>query len=86
VWENASLLETCFTAMTIDIPQLELHATAAKEQQGWIEYSTEIFMQAGDEAKQVTPELFKENLEADKVDMMFLLVRVASCRSAADAG
>jgi hypothetical protein len=84
--ENASSLENCFTAMAIDIPQLELYANAAKELQGWIERSKEIFTQADDEAKQVTPELFKEYLEADEDGKTFLLVRAARRRSAADAG
>ncbi|THH27079.1 hypothetical protein EUX98_g7108 [Antrodiella citrinella] len=61
------------TAMAIDIPQLELYSTIANQLSGWIEDSRKICRQADEEARQVTPGVFRDFAEADPSDKEFLI-------------
>lgn len=72
--EGVTSLADYFTAMALDVPQLKLYSKAAEELNEWIEDSKTTFEQANEEAKQVTPELFLEYLDADEDNKAYLVV------------
>lgn len=67
-----------FTAMSIDVPQLELYTHVSKDLQAWMEKSKDVFKQAEEEAEKVTPELFREYSQAGEEGQAELLVRIAN--------
>ncbi|KDQ54882.1 hypothetical protein JAAARDRAFT_37995 [Jaapia argillacea MUCL 33604] len=58
------------TAMTVDVPQLELYLLVAKDLRAWIEHGKVNFKQAEEEVAKVTPELFKEFSSCDEEDRL----------------
>jgi kinetochore protein Spc7/SPC105 len=52
------------TAMSVDVPQLELYTYVSKDLEAWIERSKGIFLEAEAEAEKITPELFREFVAA----------------------
>ncbi|THH12139.1 hypothetical protein EW145_g162 [Phellinidium pouzarii] len=54
------------TAMTVDIPQLQLYSWVAKDLQTWIDNSKKIYREAEDEVAKVTPSLFREFSQANE--------------------
>ena len=52
------------TAMSVDVPQLELYTYVSKDLEAWIERSKGIFLEAEAEAEKITPELFREFVSA----------------------
>jgi hypothetical protein len=48
------------TAMSVDVPQLELYTHVSKDLEAWVERSKGIFREAEAEAEKITPELFRE--------------------------
>ncbi|TCD62040.1 hypothetical protein EIP91_007535 [Steccherinum ochraceum] len=61
------------TAMAIDIPQLELYSTVARQLETWVEESRKICHEADEEARQVVPQVFQDFLESDGEDRGFLI-------------
>lgn len=52
------------TAMSVDVPQLELYTYVSRDLEAWIERSKGIFREAEAEAEKITPELFREFVDA----------------------
>lgn len=69
-----------FTAMAIDVPQLDLYSRVSKDLEGWMEKSKTVFGQAEEEAAKVTPELFVEYARADEEGQAELLVSIVVSR------
>lgn len=61
------------TAMSVDIPQLELYTYVSKDLEAWIERSKVIFKEAEVEAEKITPELFREFIGAGEEGQAELL-------------
>ncbi len=72
--EDITLAEY-FTAMAIDVPQLELYTRVARDLEAWMEQSRTVYAQAEEEAARMTPELFAEYCRADEESQAELLVR-----------
>ena len=73
--EKVISLTEYFTAMAIDVPQLELHTRVARDLEAWMEQSRTVYAQAEEEAAKMTPELFIEYARADEESQVELLVR-----------
>lgn len=71
--DEPSLLDFII-ALNIDVPQLELYSWVAKDLQTTIEQSKDKFQQAEEEAAKMTPELFREFLQANEEGRADLLV------------
>lgn len=72
------------TAMSIEVPQLELYSVLAEDLTGWIEESKKICAQAEEDAVRMTPALFAEFALADEPGKQDLLVRAHSARVGRD--
>lgn len=72
---DAVPLAEFMTAMSIEVPQLELYSVLAEELGGWIEESKKICRLAEEDALKMTPALFTEFAMADEVGKQDLLVR-----------
>ncbi|KAH9487055.1 Kinetochore protein spc7 [Psilocybe cubensis] len=70
-----------FTAMAIDIPQLDLYSRVSKDLEGWMEKSKAVFAQTEEEAAKVTPELFVEYARADEEGQAELLQQLNLIRT-----
>ncbi len=66
------------TAMSINVPQLELYSWVASDLQQWIERSKDNFKQAEEESALMTPGLFREFSHANEEGREELLVSLAS--------
>ena len=64
-----------FTAMAIDIPQLDLYSRVSKDLEAWMAKSKIVFDEAEEEAAKLTPELFVEYARAEEEGQAELLVR-----------
>ena len=64
------------TAMSIEVPQLELYSVLAEDLTGWIEESKKICVEAERETEKVTPELFRDFVAADESEKGLLIVRL----------
>jgi len=62
--DNDIPLAEYVTAMSVDVPQLELYTYVSKDLEAWIERSKGIFQEAEAEAEKITPELFREFVSA----------------------
>lgn len=71
--EEISLAEYII-ALAIDLPQLELHASVAKDLQLGVQHIKDNYRQAEEEAAKFTPTLFREYQEADEETKEELLV------------
>lgn len=72
------------TAMSIEVPQLELYSVLAEDLTGWIEESKKICQQAAEDVLKMAPALFTEFAMADEYGKQDLLVGTGSraCDSA----
>ena len=66
------------TALSVELPQLELYTTIAGELHTWIEESKKMCKEADEEAIKMTPGLFREFADADDGEREFLIV--STCR------
>ncbi|KAK2462013.1 hypothetical protein APHAL10511_006476 [Amanita phalloides] len=64
--EKDIALAEYFSAMAIDVPQLELYTRVARDLEAWMEQSRTVYVQAEEEAAKMTPELFVEYCRADE--------------------
>ena len=64
-----------FTAMAIDIPQLDLYSRVSRDLEAWMAKSKIVFDEAEEEAAKLTPELFVEYARAEEEGQAELLVR-----------
>ena len=62
--ETDIVLAEYVAAMSVDVPQLELYTYVSRDLEAWIERSKGIFREAEAEAEKVTPELFREFVDA----------------------
>ncbi|KAL4246771.1 hypothetical protein ABKN59_009315 [Abortiporus biennis] len=62
-----------FTALSIEVPQLELYSTIAGDLNAWIEESKKICKEADEEAIKMTPGLFREFAYVDDSEKEVLL-------------
>ncbi|KAJ7823569.1 Spc7 kinetochore protein-domain-containing protein [Mycena olivaceomarginata] len=60
-------------AMSINVPELVLYSAVSTDLQGWIDKSKSVFVQAEEEAAEMTPELFTEYMRADEEGQAELL-------------
>jgi kinetochore protein Spc7/SPC105 len=70
----ADALADRFLALALHVPQLEVHAAAARDLQNWIDGTKTHFMQANEEALKLPPVMFEEYRAGDEEDRDYLLV------------